>query len=111
MYKFFITTICIALLAQPIAASAASPISSKQDHVPVVFDAFFLRPPGFVAMVAGFGVFAIGVALPPFVLAWRPADMHKTFKSLVINPFRFTFIDPLGHHPDRVASNSNGEIN
>jgi len=110
MHKIFIAAICIALLAQPLGASAASPISSKEDQVPVVFDALLMRPSGFAATVLGFGIFTLGVVLPPFVLAWRPTDMHKTFNTLVINPFRFTFIDPLGHHPDRVVSDAAGEI-
>jgi len=50
MYKFFATAICIALLAQPIGAAAASPNSSAEDQVPVVFDAFLMRPLGFGAI-------------------------------------------------------------
>ena len=110
MHKIFIAAICIALLAQPLGASAASPISSREDQVPIVFDALLMRPPGFAATALGFGIFTLGVVMPPFVLVWRPNDMHKAFKSLVVNPFRFTFVDPLGHHPDRVESNRAGEI-
>jgi hypothetical protein len=110
MHKIFITAVCVALLAQPIGAAAATPGNARQDQVPVVFDALLMRPPGFVAMVGGFGLFALAVAVPPFVLAWRPTEMHKTFKSLVVNPFRFTFVDPLGYHPNRVESNRAGEI-
>ena len=108
MYKIFITAICIAVLAQPIGASAA--ISDRKDEIPVVFDAFIMRPLGFTAMVGGFFVYACGVICPPFILAWRPTDMHKPFVSLVINPFRYTFVDPLGYHPERVKSNRAGEI-
>ena len=110
MYKFFATAVCIALLAQPIGAAAAPPNSSSEDQVPIVFDAFLMRPPGFVAMVGGAAIFAAGVVVPPFILAWRPTDMHKAFNSLVISPFRFTFVDPLGYHPNRVKSNRAGEI-
>jgi hypothetical protein len=110
MYKLFITAICIALLAQPVAASAAPPASAREDQVPVVFDALLMRPSGFVAMVAGFAIWTAGVVVPPFILAWRPPEMHNTFKSLVINPARFTFVDPLGYHPNRVESNRKGEI-
>jgi hypothetical protein len=110
MYKFFATAICIALLAQPIGAAAAPPNSSAEDQVPVVFDAFLMRPLGFGAMVGGFAVFTLGVVMPPFVLAWRPSEMHKPFNSLVTSPFRFTFVDPLGYHPNRVKSNRAGEI-
>jgi hypothetical protein len=82
----------------------------REDQVPVIFDALVMRPLGFAGMVGGFGIFTLGVVVPPFVLAWRPTDMHKTFKSLVINPSRFTFVDPLGYHPNRVDSNRAGEI-
>ena len=110
MHKIFATAICFALLAQPIGALAASPESARQDQVPVVFDALFMRPPGLVATVAGFGVWVVGVIVPPFILAWRPPEMENTFKALVANPFRFTFVDPLGHHPNRVEANRAGEI-
>ncbi len=110
MYKFFATAICIALLAQPIGAAAAPPNSSAEDQVPIVFDAFLMRPLGFGAMVGGAALFTVGVVVPPFVLAWHPTDMHKAFNSLVINPFRFTFVDSLGYHPNRVKSNRAGEI-
>jgi hypothetical protein len=110
MHKIFITAVCVALLAQPIGAAAATPENSRQDQVPVFFDALLMRPPGFVAMVGGLGLFALGVVVPPFVLAWQPTAMEKTFNSLVVNPFRFTFVDPLGHHPNRVDSNRAGEI-
>jgi len=111
MKKILITAVvCIAVLAQPVGASAASRVGTRADEVPVVFDAFIMRPLGFTAMVGGFIVYACGVICPPFILAWRPTDMHKPFVSLVINPFRFTFIDPLGYHPERVKSNRAGEI-
>ena len=110
MYKLFITIIFIAILGQPIGASAASHAGTRADDVPVVFDAFLMRPPGLVATVAGLVVFTVGVFVPPFFFWWRTPDMHKPFKSLVINPFRFTFVDPLGYHPSRVESNRAGEI-
>ena len=109
MHKIFITAICVALFAQPVGA--ALPDISRRNEVPLVFDALLMRPTGFAAMVAGFGIWTLGVVIPPFVLAWRPTDMHKTFTTLVINPFRFTFVDPLGYHPDRSDSNRAGEIN
>jgi hypothetical protein len=30
--------------------------------------------------------------------ATRPVDIGKPFQLLVANPFRYTFIDPLGQH-------------
>ena len=110
MNKVLITVMCIAVLSHPVGASARLPDGTRKDEVPVVFDAFIMRPLGFVAMAGGFFVFACGVICPPFVLAWRPTNIHKPFISLVINPFRFTFVDPLGYHPPRVERNRAGEL-
>jgi len=110
MYKIFSTAICIALLAQSVGASAAPPDNSRIDQVPVVFDAFLMRPPGLVATIGGLVVWTVGVVVPPFILAWRPTEMDETFNALVGNPFRFTFVDPLGHHPDRVQGDRAGEL-
>jgi uncharacterized membrane protein len=109
MRKIFAAAFCIALLAQPIGAYAASFDSEREDQVPVVFDAF-MRIPGFVTMCGGFVLWTAEVVMPPFLFAWRPTDMGKTFNTLVINPFRFTFVDPLGHHPDRVEADRQGKI-
>jgi uncharacterized membrane protein len=110
MYKIFIAAFCVALLAQPVGAHAAAPDNAREDQVPVVFDALFMRLPGAVATAGGFVVWTAGVFVPPFLLAWRPTEMDQTFKALVVNPFRFTFVDPLGYHPNRVESNRAGEI-
>ncbi len=110
MRKLFAAAFCIALLAQPIGAYAASFDSAREDQVPVVFDALFMRPPGLVATIGGFVVWTVGVVVPPFILAWRPTQLDQTFNALVVNPARFTFADPLGYHPNRVKANREGEI-
>jgi len=107
MRKIFAAAFCIALLAQPIGAYAASFDSAREDQVPVVFDALFMRPPGLVATIGGFVVWA---ASAPLVLAWGPTQLDQTFNSLVVNPARFTFGDPLGYHPNRIQANREGEI-
>ena len=108
MYKFFTTVILITLLGQPIAASATLSNGTRSDNVPVVMDVIPFRfPLGFILTATGFVVW---VAITPIQLITRPTDMHKTFKTLVINPARFTWVDPLGHHPDRVEAARAGEI-
>ena len=110
MRKIFAAAFCIALLAQPIGAYAATFNNEREDQVPVVFDALFMRPPGLVATIGGFVVWTVGVIVPPFILAWRPTELDETFNALVVNPARFTFADPLGHHPDRVEADRTGKI-
>ncbi|MCH7645530.1 MAG: hypothetical protein IH974_11950 [Myxococcales bacterium] len=108
MYKLFITIIFIAILAQPIGASAATSSGTRIDDVPVVMDVIPFRfPLGIIATATGF---VLWVVTTPIQAITRPTDMHKTFKTLVINPARFTWVDPLGHHPNRVAAARAGEI-
>jgi hypothetical protein len=40
----------------------------------------------------------------------RPTDMYKPWNALVVGPARFTFVDPLGFHPDRVDSEARGTV-
>ena len=108
MYKLFITIIFFAILAQPIGASAAISNGTRADNVPVVMDVLPLRfPLGMIMTATGFVVW---VVLSPIQMITRPTDLHKTFKTLVINPARFTWVDPLGYHPNRVAAAKAGEI-
>ncbi len=108
MYKFLSTIIFIAILGQPIAASAAISGGTRKDDVPVVMDVIPFRFPLGVIMTAT-GI-VLWVAIAPIQVITRPTDMHKTFKTLVINPARFTWADPLGYHPNRVAAARAGEI-
>ena len=107
MQKLIAIAIFTAILGQPIGASASTPAATRQHDVPVLVDYFTLRPLGIVTSVAGFGLW---VASVPIQVITRPTDMDKSFKSMVINPIRFTWVDPIGYHPDRVAANSAGEI-
>lgn len=97
-----------ALAAQPISASA-SPIAGEVDgdSLPVILDALVMRPVGFLTMCAGFVTFA---AASPVMAITRPTDMHKPWKSLVVLPSRFTFVDPLGFHPDRRRAEAEGRV-
>ena len=80
---------------------------SEIDTVPVVLDAFFLRPVGLLMTGLGMATFA---ALTPILLITRPTNMNKPFNTLVVLPARFTFADPLGYHPDRNRAAIKGKI-
>ena len=60
-----------------------------------VVDVMLLRPAGFVSLVVGTGIF---VAISPIVLVTRPHEIGKPFKSLVVRPAKYLWVDPLGGH-------------
>ncbi len=107
MYRLFITIIFIAILGQPIGSPAAGPAGTRANDVPVWVDSSTLRPLGILATAVGFTLWVVST---PIQVITRPTDMHKTFTTMVINPARFTWADPLGYHPDRVAAGKAGEI-
>jgi len=97
-----------ALLATAVLVAGASPafayepfayedvgIESRQRETPVLLDAFFLRPMGLVLTGLGMVAFLPAAA---FVGITRPTEIGKPFKLLVVKPFRYTFMDPLGEH-------------
>lgn len=92
-----------ALLATAVLVAGASPafayddvgIKNHERETPVLLDAFILRPMGLV--LTGLGMVAF-VPAAAFVGLTRPTDIGKPFKLLVANPFRYTFMDPLGEH-------------
>jgi hypothetical protein len=70
--------------------------------VPVLFDASTLRPIGILMT----GVGALGFCLiSPFVLITRPTDIGAVFSEMVIDPARYTWVEPLGVHDDGTAQN------
>ncbi len=80
---------------------------SEIDTVPVVLDAIFMRPVGLLMTGLGIATFAV---FAPIMLVTRPSNMNKPFNALVVNPARFTFVDPLGYHPDRNRAAVKGKI-
>ena len=54
-----------------------------------------LRPAGFVSLVVGTGLF---IATSPIVLITRPHEIGKPFKSLVVRPAKYLWVDPIGGH-------------
>ena len=67
------------------------------DSVPVLLDASVLRPAGLITVVGSFLEFVI---LAPVVAITRPTDFGTFWHSTMDDPVRFTFVDPLGSHPD-----------
>ena len=103
-----VLVIAATLLAHGSAARASSISGQVEDNsVPVVFDAVILRPLGFAVTCVGFVGYVVAA---PIMAITRPTDMGKPFNTLVILPARFTFVDPLGHHPDRRDAEYAGKI-
>lgn len=89
------------LLAAPLALAEPGqqlgPNYDAQGRVEPAVDAIFLRPLGLVATIVGTVIF---VAYAPIIAITRPTDIAEPFKSLVIGPARYTWVDPLGYHPE-----------
>jgi hypothetical protein len=84
-------------LALPARADRLAEISNEPSTVPVIFDIAVMRPIGLLTCVVGAAFYLIPVA--PVVALTRPTEIAKPLGPLVGVPFRFTFKDPLGHHP------------
>jgi hypothetical protein len=79
------------------AAAFIKDTGDRQNSVPIVFDALILRPTGLVLTILGAGAYALVAA--PLTAITRPKDIGKPLGPLVIRPAKFTFVDPIGHHP------------
>jgi hypothetical protein len=84
-------------LALPARADRVAEISDEPASVPVVFDIAVMRPIGLLTCVIGAVFYVVPVA--PIVALTRPTEIAKPLGPLVGGPLRFTFKDPLGHHP------------
>ena len=92
--------VAAALFLGPVGSAAGATFddqgleATKRD-TPVLLDAFILRPVGLALTAVGTALFVPAAAV---VGATRPTDIGKPFQMLVANPFRYTFMDPLGQH-------------
>lgn len=98
--SFTAALVAAALLLGPIGSAAAATfddegLSATQKDTPIVLDACVLRPVGLVLTALGTALFLPAAAV---VGVTRPTDVGKPFQILVANPFRYTFIDPIGQH-------------
>ena len=86
----------------PLSASAGdSFINSSASEAnnmtsPVMVDLLVLRPVGLVTLVVSTVIFVVPIA--PLTLITRPTEINKPFKSMVVEPARFVWSDPLGTH-------------
>ena len=81
----------------PARADRMADISNEPSMVPVIFDVAVMRPIGLLTCVVGAAFYVVPVA--PIVALTRPTEIAKPLGPLVGGPLRFTFKDPLGHHP------------
>lgn len=82
--------------AAPAFAIGDEGLAATKQATPPLLDALILRPVGLLMTVTGLAVFLPAGAI---VGLTRPTDIGKPFNLLVANPFRYTFMDPLGEHP------------
>ena len=94
----------VALLTATLVLAASTPAAAfdqetndLNNSVPMLFDIVVLRPLGLVMTLGGIALYAFPVA--PLMLLTRPTDIAKPLGLLVATPGRFTFVDPIGHHP------------
>ena len=65
--------------------------ASGRDEVNIIADTLFLRPLGFAALVGGAAIFVIGLPMAAIT-----GSVDKTAAALVKEPFRYTFVRPVG---------------
>jgi hypothetical protein len=97
---FTAALVATALLVGSVGSAAGAAfddpgLEATKKDTPVLLDAFILRPVGLALTAIGTVVFVPAAAV---VGATRPTDIGKPFQLLVANPFRYTFLDPLGQH-------------
>jgi hypothetical protein len=84
-------------LAQPALAMSSADMGDEPAAVPMAFDILLMRPLGL--LMTGFGTLVYLVPVAPIMLVTRPTEITKPIGYLIGAPARFTFKDPIGHHP------------
>jgi len=94
-------TVAVLFVAILLAVSTASaqPGAQPQTHTPsgeaIIFDLILGRPLGLVTVVAGTAIFIVGL---PFTVP--TGSVGSAADKLIADPFRFTFIRPVGQLSD-----------
>lgn len=70
---------------------AAPGQAESMDDVPMIIDVLVLRPMGFASCVIGLAASIIAL---PFALPSKSTD--KVYQTLIVEPFQYTFMRPLG---------------
>ena len=90
-----ILAVMAAILMFSTTATAQTVSQDDAANATPVVDVILLRPAGFVSLVVGTGLF---IATSPIVLITRPHEIGKPFKSLVVRPAKYLWVDPIGGH-------------
>ncbi len=94
MKKLIAVLSLAALLTLPAATTQASNLSSDYEDTggtAIALDVLIARPLGIVSLALGTVIFI--VALPYTIPSWT---LGRTADKLVADPFRFTFLRPVG---------------
>jgi hypothetical protein len=94
---FVLALATAATLVANAAPARAVGESLEPDAVPVMRDVP-MRLLGIVLTAGGFVTFC---AASPIIAITRPTDFGKAWRALVVTPVKFTWVDPLGRHPER----------
>ncbi len=94
MKKLF-TAVCLAALLVVPSAPAFAAGPDKPDDGIIVLDVLLARPLGVASIALGIGIFIIAL---PFTLPTR--TVGAAADRLVAEPFKFTFVRPVGEMPD-----------
>jgi hypothetical protein len=98
----FCLVVLVAGVTLPLSASAddsfinSSGSEASNTTSPVMLDLLLLRPVGLVSMAVSTALFVVPVF--PLTLITRPTEIGKPFESMVLEPARFVWSDPLGTH-------------
>ena len=84
--------------AAPALAYTDEGLAATRKGTPWVLDAMVLRPVGLLLTIGGAVAFVPAGAIDG---QQQKTDIGKPFEQLVANPFRYTFVDPLGEHDQR----------
>ena len=92
-----IASLVLGLASPALAVGRMAEGDDDPSSVPMIFDVAVMRPLGLLATIGGTMFYLFPVA--PLMAITRPADIAKPLGPLVGVPARFTFKDPIGHHP------------
>jgi hypothetical protein len=90
MKKLF-TAVCLAALLMVPSTRALGAYTDKATGDSIIIDVLLTRPLGIAAIAFGAGIFIIAL---PFTLPTR--TVGTAADQLVAEPFRFTFVRPVG---------------
>ena len=95
--------VLVACTVTPSSASARrssilnnSDSEANNETSPVMVDLILLRPLGLMTFVLSTALFVVPVL--PITLVTRPTEIGKPMRLMLVVPFRYVWVDPLGSH-------------